>query len=335
MNWKHKINRIIKYEYWSMYVFYFPFIPVWLFLGLLHGNVLYFTRVNRLMNFGGLWSYSKFNVLEKIKDQYKVKSKLYNKEELSSASWNHEFKYPFICKPDIGARGKDVHLIKQQSDLDQAMLSLDFPVILQEYIEFPIELGVLYYRYPNGGSGISSVVGKEFLTITGDGRSTLKELISKNIRAASRLDYLEKKHQSIWNSAIENGRIIELEPIGNHNRGTTFIDRTDLINDQLIAVFDTISASIPDFQYGRYDLRVDTIDNLYAGKNIRIIELNGMNSEAAHIYDPKYNIIKAYYHVLKNLLIGYRISNQLKAQGIKPGNSWKEFKQALKIQLNE
>ncbi|MDA9250956.1 hypothetical protein N9P53_04400 [Flavobacteriaceae bacterium] len=42
-------------------------------------------------------------------------------------------------------------------------------------------------------------------------------------------------------------------------------------------------------------------------KGIKIIEVNGVNSEPIHIYDPKYNIFKAY----KDLFLYMKIIQQI------------------------
>jgi hypothetical protein len=57
-----------------------------------------------------------------------------------------------------------------------------------------------------------------------------------------------------------------LEPIGNHCRGTIFRDKGDLISDPLCEVFDTISKSIEGFYYGRFDLRVRSMEDLIKGE---------------------------------------------------------------------
>jgi hypothetical protein len=114
-----------------------------------------------------------------------------------------------------------------------------------------------------------------------------------HIRAVGRLDYLRRKYKSCLNEVLLTGEKMRLEPIGNHNRGTQFLNGNHLINAQLLAVFDRLGKSIPEYYYGRFDLKVPTLDDLYQGKNIKIMELNGVNSEHAHIYDPGMRIGQA------------------------------------------
>ena len=169
---------------------------------------------------------------------------------------------------------------------------------------------MLYHRFPNAGKGqITSVVMKEFLTVTGDGKATLEELITQHIRAAGRLDYLRNKYKSCLDKVLPPGEPMQLEPIGNHNRGTRFLNANHLINAQLVNVFDHLGKSIPDYYYGRFDLRVPSLDDLYLGKNIKIMELNGVNSEPAHIYDPGMGIGQAYRALFQHAKTIWQIAN--------------------------
>jgi phosphomannomutase len=53
-----------------------------------------------------------------------------------------------------------------------------------------------------------------------------------------------------------------LEPIGNHCRGTKFVNANHLINNQLDEVFSKISEGFEGFYYGRFDMKVESIDDL-------------------------------------------------------------------------
>ena len=124
-----------------------------------------------------------------------------------------------------------------------------------------------------------------------------------------------------------------LEPIGNHCRGTTFLNGNNLINRELEHVFDQIAGSIEGFYYGRFDVKVSSLDDLYAGKNIKILELNGVSSEPAHIYDPDNTLIKAYRDVLKHMRIIEEIACENHQLGHKRA-SLKDFMIGLKEHFN-
>ena len=57
--------------------------------------------------------------------------------------------------------------------------------IIQEFLTHKYECGIFYYRHPNEKKGtITYITLKEFLSVRGDGISTLKELVHLNNRAS-------------------------------------------------------------------------------------------------------------------------------------------------------
>ena len=93
------------------------------------------------------------------------------------------------------------------------------------------------------------------------------------------------------------------------------------------AVFDHIGKSIPDYYYGRFDLKVPSLDDLYQGKNIRIMELNGVNSEPAHIYDPDMRIGPAYRALFRQARIIQQIAvYNHRQRGVAYAPFWQMFR---------
>lgn len=214
--------------------------------------------------------------------------------------------FPFIVKPDLGERGINVELI--QTLEDWANYPLNKNLIIQEYLDFSHEFGVFYAKLPQKEKGeILSITGKEFLTYTADGKSTLQEFISQNPRTQNRIDYLKERFISEWEIILPKGTVLYLEPIGNHNRGTRFFDASHLISEELTHVLNEISQNIKGFNYGRFDVKANSEEDLKKG-NLKIIEINGANSEPTHIYDSKYTLIQAYREVKRHLDIQYEIA---------------------------
>ena len=157
---------------------------------------------------------------------------------------------------------------------------------------------------------ITSIAQKGFLSITGDGKRNMRELIGNEIRANSRLDYLNNKFKNELEDILIDGEKRFLEPIGNHCRGTAFYNGHHLINKKLNLVFDEIALKVRGFNCGRFDIKVPALNDLYNGINIKILELNGVSSEVAHIYDPKYKLIQAYKDIAANMKIIYLVAKK-------------------------
>ena len=156
-------------------------------------------------------------------------------------------------------------------------------------------------------------------------------------RAVLQLARFRQKYPSLLTNIPNKGERIELEPIGNHSRGTTFLNGNHHIDQQLVDVFDTIGFQMENIYYGRFDLKCEAIDQLKEGKNFKILEFNGIASEPAHIYQPGYSKIQAYKDLWQHWKIIFQISQEQEQKGV-PAMSWKDwrthlhqYKQYLKV----
>jgi hypothetical protein len=226
--------------------------------------------------------------------------------------------FPFIVKPNVGERGTEVEKIESWLQLESYLAKTKSDLIIQEFVGYDIELGVLYFRFPNTSeTGITSVVTKEFLSVTGDGESSIQELLEQNDRARFQIESLSKKLGCEMGSILTFGETRNLEPIGNHCKGTKFLSGMDLLNAQLVTVFDDIAKGIDGFYFGRFDLKVRTVEDLYKGETIKILELNGVTSEPGHIYDPSFSLRKAYSEIAKSMKVMFRVSKANIDLGVK------------------
>ena len=259
--------------------------------------------------------FSKWHILKQIDSQYVPKTfvikahQALNEKKLTDFI-KQQCSYPVITKPDIGERWSDVQVIYNQEDLLEQIYSHpteDF--LVQEFIDEPLEMWIMYYRYPEKNTGvISGITLKEFFTVTGNGKDDLLQLIIDHPRGEYYRELFEEAHKDILNIILPKGEMKQLNQIGNHCKGTKFLDGSYLINEQLTILFDTIAKSIKWFYYGRFDIKVSSIEDLYAGKNIKILEVNGIQSEPAHIYDPNTSLLDGYKELFKHWKVMYQIS---------------------------
>ncbi len=315
------LAKIFLYEYWPVWVVYFPAFFYWLYLSLRAHTFTYFITTNPGLENGGAFGGSKEIILSKIGEDYKPRIMHVNASidysqflEIFNES---AFLFPIICKPDEGERGYRVKKVFSFDELESYFQTSNGTFIIQDYINYPEEYGVLFYRYPSGKTGITSLTTKRFLSVTGDGTSTIEQLLRKSTRARMQIDRLLKERPNLLKHIPADTEQIVVEPIGNHCKGTEFINCCHLINEQLIETFDKITKPINGFYYGRFDLKVTSLEDLYQGKNIKIMELNGTNSEAIHIYSKEMNIVKAYKAIFYNMKIVFEIAMENKAKGVK------------------
>ena len=269
---KASFHKLTHWEYWPSYMFYLPNIPYSLYLAIKARNPVFFTATNPAIKNSGNGMESKYETIQMIPEAYKPKTvfiktgasfkAILKKMELASID------FPLIAKPDIGFRGVLVQKIDSENELKTYFESNPIDIIIQEFISYPKECGIFYYRLPNEKSGtITSITLKKFLTVLGDGHKTLSELILDDKRAYLYFDILKKIHGDRLESIPKKGAEVTLTVIGNHSKGTEFIDGNHLINQPLTKVIDGISQQIEGWFYGRLDIKYESLEKLMKGKN--------------------------------------------------------------------
>ncbi|MEP6362870.1 MAG: hypothetical protein ABJ287_10805, partial [Balneola sp.] len=332
-----KINRLIRWEFWTIYVLYTPIVLYSLVLWIRFKKITVVTAANPGMEEGGFKGESKNEILKKIESKDSVARFIYLESENSSIELidsalsfmeTSSLEFPIVLKPDKGERGKGVQIIKDLDELKFNLSNLSEPHILQEFIEGK-EFGVFYYRYPGNENGkIFSITKKHKVSVTGDGRQTLEQLILRDSRAVFMAQTHFNKHLDDLYSIPKEGEKVILTELGTHSRGSLFLDGSELISDTLIKKIDEISKSFKDgFYFGRYDLITGSGEELTKGKNIKVIELNGVTSESTHIYDPEHSFLFA----VKTLMKQWRIAFEIGAQNHKSGVSIPSFKHMLSV----
>ena len=99
----------------------------------------------------------------------------------------------------------------------------------------------------------------------------------------------------------------------------------------MIKAFDKIQSQLPDCYFYRLDLKTPSVSDLQNGENIKILELNGVGSEPAHIYDPNYPLLKIWRDTWLLWAKMYEISEANNFLGA-PYQTLKEFKTYMKRQ---
>ena len=312
--------KIVYYEYWPFWLFFLPLVPYWVYLAIKARSLTYFTAANPGIIHGGVFGESKIDILEKIDPTYRPITLFFRVSattpEVVQGIQKAGLSFPIIIKPNIGERGVEVEKLDDQQQLEHYLAKNKQDFIIQEFVDFDVELGVLYHRLPvTRTSNITSIVIKEFLGVMGDGVSTIRELLNHSERAKFQLPALEQRLGERLDEVLPEGVYENLQPIGNHCLGTKFLSGQHLITPGLVKIFDQIASEIDGFNFGRFDLKVSSIDDLYAGKNIKVMELNGVTSEPGHIYDPKYNLFKAYADTMKSMKTSCLVSIENMKQG--------------------
>jgi hypothetical protein len=325
--------KLFNWEYWSFGVVYFPIYFYWFYLCMRARNLFFFSASNPTIENGGYLMERKSDIYDIMPQVYYPKTLLI-KEGLSTREielliQEKQFQFPVIVKPDIGGKGRGVRKIDNIEDAIAYIQYADFPMLVQALVDYKNEVGIFYFRYPWEENGkISGIVAKEFLAVTGDGVSTLEELVMQNPRFILQLDALRKMPEINLQDILAAGEEKIMVPFGNHARGAKFIDASNKITADLEKKIDAICKEVPGFYFGRLDIMFTNWQDLTEGKNLSIIELNGAGSEPTHIYDPSHSIFFAWKEITRHLKILYRISVYNHA---KKGIAYLPFKKGIKM----
>ncbi len=315
------INKIKNWEQWPFKILYAPIVPVWLWYMVRSGSVWFFTPSNPKLTFGGMEGEPKKEMHDLLPPE--LCPRFFNVRpaedfsEIKKQLEQSKIEYPLIVKPEIGGQGILFRKIEDELHLKEYHSKVPVEYFIQEFIPYPLEVSLFYYRYPYENKGtITGFLQKVPMRVTGDGVHTLEELLLINLKTKIRIEEIKHKHINNFNKVIPEGEAYILSYAANHNRGANFIDLSSEINDDLIGMLDKISLGVNDFFYGRYDIMCNSIEELKQGKNFKILEYNGCGAEPNHFYDTGYTLKGAWKEILKHWRVLYKISSYNHKEGI-------------------
>ena len=322
-------KRLRRWEFWPPYLFYPPVVAYIAYLGIRFRSWTLFTAANPAIPAGGFVGESKHLILKRLKDAAAwlpcstLLAPGVSSERVAAAEEfmrQRGLQFPVVLKPDAGQRGSGVAIVRSPEQLRDYLTRTLFPAILQEYV-LGEEYGIFYYRYPGSERGrIFSMTEKRMPVLVGDGRCTLEELILADDRAVCMSEFYLRKNSGRTHEVPAAGETVQLVEIGAHCRGAIFLDGGESITPSLEEVIDQIAKGFDGFFFGRFDIRVPSRQDLMAGRNLKIIELNGVTSEATHIYDPRLNLLDAYRVLFRQWRIAFEIGALNRARSNRPAS---------------
>jgi membrane protein DedA with SNARE-associated domain len=303
--------RLWRWEFWPMWLFYAP-VAVWTaLLAIRHRGYHTITAANPGMPDGGVVGESKFEILRRLPQEWTIPAVLVppgdpkaRRDALIQVMRFREWTFPMVLKPDVGQRGSGVRVARNQDDALRYFARMGEPVIAQPYHEGPFEAGLFYYRMPGWRRGrILCVTDKHFPVVTGDGRSTLEDLIWSHPRYRMQARTFFERLGTSRSHVPAAGEHAPLGIAGNHAQGAMFTDGRELMTPALEARVDDIARSYEGFYIGRFDVRYRDRKAFAAGDDLAIVELNGATAECTNIYDPAKSLFAAY----RQLFVQWRL----------------------------
>ncbi len=154
--------------------------------------------------------------------------------------------------------------------------------------------------------------------MVGDGVATLETLIRRDARAGRLAHIYMPRLAGRLEEVPRSGERVRLVFTGNHVKGAIFRDGSDHATPALAAAVERVAGAIPDFHFGRLDVRFSSIAGLRRGEGFRVIEINGAGSEATHVWDPDMTLRGAWAAELAHFGAAWRIGAANRARGARP-----------------
>jgi membrane protein DedA with SNARE-associated domain len=340
-------------EHIPPYIFYTPLVLRWLLLGMRYHSLLLPTIANPKIKIAGLWGESKSELMNQIGPDYRrwvapfVTLRRAAGETLAAgdiekaleAMRGAGLEFPLVAKPDCGWQGYGVQRIKTAENLKTYLES--YPggetLLLQKIASWDGEAGVFYVRYPGQDHGrIESMAFRYFPFVIGNGRSTVRDLIAKDERASFKQKFhlgQHWQHKGAGNELLgyvpAAGEMVRLSFIGSIRVGGLYYDAQTYVTQALNDRFDAICRSMPDFYFGRFDIRFKSVEQLQKAEDFAIIEINGAGSEAIHVWDPRKPLRDVYRDLFRFQSAMFEISALNRSHGFCPLRSAEFLKETL------
>ena len=320
-----RLARWRAWEFWPAWLFQLP-VGLWIaWLALRHRSVTLFSAANPAIEDGGIVGESKSAILRLLPPEWvipwftvrpgapdqRLRAAV---EGIAQAGWS----WPVVMKPDVGERGVGVRWAQGPGDLEGYLAREPGAVVVQQAHDGPFEVGLFYVRHPDASTGhLFSITDKRFPVVFGDGRATVAELIERHPRYRLQADVFLARQADV-DRVPAAGEAVSLGRAGNHCQGTEFRDGRHLHTAALEAAVEAIARRIDGFHFGRFDVRYASREALARGEGFAIVELNGVTSEATHIYDPDASLVAAWRTLMTQWSLAFAIGAANRARGHRP-----------------
>lgn len=284
--------KLLNRGYWVSIIYKWVSILHWLIYSIYFRTLTYFSVANPGIYLGGMLDDRKTDTYDLVPDKYLPKMKLYNPQRVDTVMNDilEHFTFPIIAKPNVGFRGYMVRRIDNLRELKTVIEAYHGKeLLIQEFLTEAHEYSVMYYRLDSHDYGISSFVEKHMPNIVGDGVRNMGQLIDEIKNPYLCIEWAKEKNRALLNRILPKGEIFLIDHIGNHSRGSTFVNLNSLISSTLENNIHSFFQFVPGMHFCRLDVKSESLESMMAG-DFKLLEINGAKSEPIHIYDERMSL---------------------------------------------
>jgi hypothetical protein len=312
-------------------VFYLLPALMWLALSLRHGSLTLPSAANPALDAGGLWGESKSQGLslfgetgQRFLPPYTTVDCVPGIDRLQTAQAQMQsagLDFSVVGKPDRGYQGWGVRLLRSPAELaDYLALQPDHAsVMLQALIDMQGEAGVFYIREPGAATG--RIVSMAFVYpphVIGDGQHSVAELVARDPILQANATIYRERQPEVWDQVLPHDGFHVLTNARSARLGAVYRDALSDVTPPLEAVIDKISQAIPDFHFGRFDIRFRSLAELQQGRGFQIVELNGAGAEMLHIWAGSGTLLGAWRCLWRQYKTLFAIGAKMRRKGCRP-----------------
>jgi hypothetical protein len=307
-----------------------PLVVQWLWLGIRHGSLTLPSAANPAITSGGLVGEGKLEYFAQLGPLGQAATAPHvgvladgrqSAGTALAAMSAAGIAFPVVAKPNLGLCGYGVRKLDDAGQLDAYLeqYPAQQTLVLQQYLPQENEAGIFYARDPRTGLGkLIGLTLRYFPTIEGDGRTPLGQLIRADARARRLLDSPAHSCAHDLDSIPAAGESVRLATIGSTRVGGLYLDGAALMTGQLTAAIDAIAREMPEFHFGRFDVRFYSSAALREGRDFTIMEINGAGSEAIHAWDPGTGLLAGLRAIFAKQRLLFEIGAANRKRGARP-----------------
>jgi hypothetical protein len=308
------------------YVFYLPVVLYALWLGIRNRGLTTFTAANPAIEAGGFVGESKAAILRGLADAGDAVRRGRSSPHPSrrTCGWppcdgwrdEHALSLPIVLKPDAGQRGSGVAIAKSWDEIEDYLGRAGYDVVAQAYVP-GVEFGVFYVRRPSASRGtIFAITEKELPVVSGDGHRTLEDLILSDPAPC-------RWRSSTSTSSTPPRRDPGERPAraarraGHALPGCVFLRRHPCVDAGARGRRRSRQPHVRRLLFRPLRRPFESVEALRAGA-FKVLELNGVTSEATSIYDARNGLLKAYKMLFAQWRLAFEIGAENRARGATP-----------------
>jgi hypothetical protein len=218
---------------------------------------------------------SKYELNKFIPRKYRLQTELlpfkYSCQKKKSSILS-SFNFPIIVKPEWGFSSHGIQKVSNEIQLDYFLKitkNSEINYVCQEFCNYKKEYDIFYVAFEDKFQ-IISLTSVESPRVTGDGKSTIKELIKKsNLKNKNYLVETNRRDLSHILKCNEKRILTDKNSI---LHGTEYTNEEELLKGNYRKLIEHVE-SIKDFKINRISLKTNSFEDLLKGE-FKIFELN-------------------------------------------------------------